>query len=58
MHTAESIIDWITSLNPWQLTFWITVGASAWFAAFDFCARLLQGGYAGDDSDDDTEDAK
>jgi hypothetical protein len=55
MTTALSIIDWITSLNSWQLTFWITVGASAWFVLFEFAWLVMTGGYAGDKCDDDAE---
>jgi type IV secretory pathway VirB2 component (pilin) len=52
-----SLFEWAVGLNSWQLTFFACAGVLAWFAAFALIQRFMSGGYAGDKTEDDEEDA-
>jgi hypothetical protein len=59
MDTILEIFDFVTKLNNYQITFFITAGVLLAWAFFGFlCARLLGGGYAGDRMHDDEETHK
>ena len=59
MDTILEIFDFVTKLNNYQITFFITAGVVCAWAIFGFlCARLLGGGYAGDRIKEDEETHK
>lgn len=50
-------IDWLASLNRWQLAFLSVPAFFCWLAFVALICRFFAGGYAGDCTDDE-EDAK